>query len=126
MVEVVATDEFKDWYEDLARQTDRSDLNSVTFAVGLLEAKGVSLGHPYSSSIKGTKHPIRELRVQSGGRALRIFYAFDPRRQAVLLLGGDKTGEDRFYETFVPRAERVWEQYLAEQEAGLHNEEGEP
>jgi len=126
MVEVVATDEFKDWYEDLARQTDRMDLKSVTFAVGLLEAKGVSLGHPYSSAIKGTKHPIRELRVQSGGRALRVFYAFDPRRQAVLLLGGDKTGDDRFYETFVPRAERVWEQYLAEQAAGQHDEEGEP
>lgn len=55
MVEVVATDEFKDWYEDLARQTDRTDLRTVTVAVGLLEAKGVSLGHPNSSAINGTK-----------------------------------------------------------------------
>jgi hypothetical protein len=94
--------------------------------VGLLEAKGVSLGHPYSSAIKGTKHPIRELRVQSGGRPLRVLYAFDPRRQAVLLLGGDKTGDDRFYETVVPRAERIWEQYLTELEAGQHDEGGEP
>jgi len=125
MVDVLATDEFRDWYEELGRKTDRTDLKAVTFVVGLLEAKGVSLGHPYSSAIKGSKHPIRELRVQSGGQVLRVFYAFDPRRQAVLLLGGNKTGDDRFYETFVPRAENVWEQYLAEQEAGLHDEDEE-
>lgn len=44
----------------------------------------------------------------------------------MLLLGGDKSGDDCFYEKFVPRAERVWEQYLAEQKAGLQDEEGEP
>jgi hypothetical protein len=49
-----------------------------------------------------------------------------PRRHAVLLLGGDKTGDDRFYETFLPRAERIWEEYLAEQQAGLHDEDGGP
>jgi hypothetical protein len=43
---------------------------------------------------------------------LRVFYAFDPLRRAVLLLGGDKTGDDRFYETFVPHAERIWTEYL--------------
>jgi hypothetical protein len=42
-----------------------------------------------------------------------VFYAFDPRRWAVLLLGGDKTGDDRFYETFVARAEQLWAEYLA-------------
>jgi hypothetical protein len=78
MVEVVATDEFKDWYEALARQTDRTDLRSATFSIGLLEAKGVSLGHPHSSAIRGSRHAIRELRIPSGGRALRVFYAFDP------------------------------------------------
>jgi hypothetical protein len=46
---------------------------------------------------------------------LRVLYAFDPRRDAVLLIGGDKTGDDRFYETHVPRAEQVWERYVAEQ-----------
>lgn len=44
---------------------------------------------------------------------MRVFYAFDPLRRAVLLLGGDKTGDDRFYETFVPRAEQIWAEYLA-------------
>ena len=41
---------------------------------------------------------MRELRVQSGGRPIRVFYAFDPRRMAILLIGGDKTGDDRFYD----------------------------
>lgn len=55
-----------------------------------------------------------ELRVQAGGRPLRIFYAFDPVRQAVLLIGGDKTGQKRFYEIMVPIAERIWKEYLDE------------
>jgi len=110
MVEVVATDEFADWYQDLSQ----SDAMAVARNVGLLEARGTTLGHPRSSAIKGSRYPLRELRIQSGGRPLRVFYAFDPKRQAVLLLGGDKTGDNRFYEKFVPRAESIWEMYLTE------------
>jgi hypothetical protein len=50
---------------------------------------------------------MRELRVQSSGEPLRGFYAFDPRRTAILLIGGDKTGDDRFYETMIPIAEVI-------------------
>ncbi len=57
---------------------------------------------------------MRELRVQSGGRPLRIFYAFDPRRAAILLIGGDKTGDDRFYEKHVPLADDLYDTYLDE------------
>ena len=82
--------------------------------VDLLEARGVRLPFPYSSDIKGAKYALRELRVQSGGRPLRVLYAFDPRRQAVLLLGADKTGlsDKIFYATYVPRSEAIWEEYL--------------
>ena len=59
---------------------------------------------------------MRELRVQSGGRPLRVFYIFDAIRQAVLLVGGDKTGDARFYLAMVPFAEAIWEQYQAERE----------
>lgn len=76
--------------------------------------RGVALGTPYSSAIKGSRYPLRELRVQSGGHPIRILYAFDPKRQAVLLLGGDKTGDDRFYKTHAPKAEGIWETYLAD------------
>jgi hypothetical protein len=110
MVEVVATDEFSAWYQDLSDP----DAEAVTFSVDLLEKLGVTLGHPHSSAINGSRYALRELRVQAQGRPLRVFYAFDPKRQAVLLIGGDKTGDDRFYDRFVPQAERLWEQYLAE------------
>ena len=60
---------------------------------------------------------MRELRVQHQGQPYRVLYAFDPERNAVLLLGGDKGGNDRFYEQVVPRAEALWDQYLAEREA---------
>jgi hypothetical protein len=90
----------------------RKEAEAVARVVGLLEQKGVTLGSPYSSGIKGSQ-VLRELRVQSSGHPLRVFYAFDPLRRVILLLGGDKTGDDRFYETFVPRAEQVWAEYLA-------------
>jgi len=53
---------------------------------------------------------MRELRVQSGGRPVRVFYAFDPRRSAILLIGGDKTGDKRFYETMIPVADRLYDE----------------
>jgi hypothetical protein len=56
---------------------------------------------------------MREMRVQSGGRPLRIFYAFDPRRSAILLIGGDKTGDKRFYERMIPIADTLYDEHLA-------------
>lgn len=112
MVEVITTDEFVAWYDDL----DEDDTKAVVRVVDLLAARGVSLPFPYSSDIKGSNYALRELRVQSGGRPLRILYAFDPLRQAVLLLGADKTGmsNKEFYATYVPQAEDLWEVYLRE------------
>ena len=107
-MEVEATEEFEAWFLAL---TDK-DAQAVARVVGLLEEKGVALGFPHSSDVMGSK-ALRELRVQSAGHPLRVFYAFDPIRRAVLLFGGDKTGDDRFYEKFVPRAERIWAEYPA-------------
>jgi hypothetical protein len=109
VVEIEVTDQFRSWYEGLTA----AEQDPVRRVVNLLAAAGVGLGHPYSSAIEGTVHPLRELRVQSRGRAVRVFYAFDPQRQAVLLLAGDKTGDPRFYERMVPLAERLWLAYLA-------------
>src|SRR5690349_17006874 len=104
MVEVIATEVFAEWYGDLNEQ----DTDAVFRVVGLLEARGVALGFPHSSAIEGSSIALRELRVQSGGRPIRVFYAFDPTRQAVLLIGADKTGDDRFYERMIPISERLW------------------
>ena len=109
--DVEYTDEFGAWWMTL-REAEQEDVSAY---VALLEDRDVRLGHPFSSGINGSRHRhMRELRVQSGGHPIRVFYAFDPRRMAVLLIGGDKTGNDRFYETFVPVADRLYDDHLEE------------
>jgi hypothetical protein len=81
---------------------------------GFLKTKGPQLGYPHSSAISSSQHGhMRELRIQHQGRPLRVLYAFDPRRTAILLLGGDKTGKGRWYEDFVPVADRLYDLHLA-------------
>lgn len=82
--------------------------------VGLLRRFGPALRRPHSGSITSSKHPnVRELIIQHAGRPYRVLYLFDPRRYAILLLGGDKTGDDRWYEKFVPIADRLFDEHLA-------------
>jgi hypothetical protein len=109
--EVEYTDEFGDWWKELNEtQQDR-----IAAAVKLLTMKGPTLGHPFSSAINGSKHRhMRELRVQVGGHPLRVFHAFDPRRSAILLIGGDKTGDDQFYEKYVPFADKLYDIHIEE------------
>ena len=107
--EVEYADEFEDWWNDLSEDEQESVLSYVR----LLEAKGINLGSPQSSDIKGSKHGnMRELRVQHGGDPYRVFYAFDPRRVAMLLIGGCKAGDDRFYEQYVPWADEIYDHHL--------------
>ncbi len=108
--EVEYTDEFGDWWSDLTE----SEQESVRASVKLLEELGPNLRFPHSSGINGSKHGnMRELRVQHAGRPYRVLFAFDPRRCAILLLGGDKTGDDRWYEVNVPIADRLYDEHLA-------------
>jgi hypothetical protein len=55
---------------------------------------------------------MRELRIQHGGRPLRVLYAFDPRRTAILLLGGDKSVDDRWYDRLIPAADALYDAHL--------------
>lgn len=110
MVEVIVTDEFAAWYRGL----EPTDMDAAERLVDLLEAKGVTLAGRYSSAVNGVSFALRELRNQADGRPLRIFYAFDPKRRSVVLIGGNKKGDDRFYETMVRECERIWKEYLAE------------
>ncbi len=72
-----------------------------------------SLPFPYSSGVKGSKHEhMRELRVQHAGNPYRVLYAFDPRRVAILLVGGNKTGDDRWYATIIPIADKLYDDHL--------------
>ena len=106
---VVYTDEFGTWFAQLSGH-QQIDVRAV---IGLLEEEGPRLPFPYSSGIEGSRHGhMRELRIQSGGRALRVFYAFDPRRTAVLLIGGVKGGDKRFYLRTIIRADRLYDAHL--------------
>ena len=81
----------------------------------MLEDLGPQLPFPHSSGVKGSKHGhMRELRIQHQGRPFRVLYAFDPRRATILLIGGDKTGNKRWYEIYVPLADRLYDEHLAQ------------
>jgi hypothetical protein len=109
--EVGFTEEFRDWWNALGQ--DQQD--DVAYSVGLLAELGPALGFPHSSKINGSRHGgMRELRTQSGGRPLRTLYAFDPLRTAILLVGGDKTGDERWYERYVPWADQIYDKHLTE------------
>lgn len=113
--EVEFTDEFQGWYEDTL---DAEEQKSVARVVEMLEEAGTALGHPYSSGIKGSKFPhMRELRIQHQGHPYRVLYAFDPRRAALLLLGGEKTGDDRWYDKMIPQADALYATHLKEIES---------
>lgn len=74
---------------------------------------GSNLRFPHSSDVKGSRFGnMRELRTQHRGKPLRTLYAFDPRRCAILLRGGDKTGDNRWYEMNVPKADAIYEEHL--------------
>lgn len=115
--EIEVSDEFKDWYEPLSEP----EQNSIERVVLMLEEAGPALGFPYSSGIEGSKYRhMRELRVQHEGRPYRVLYAFDPARTALLLLGGDKTGGDRWYEKMIPKADAIYEAHLKTFEKDQH------
>ena len=108
MTVVHETEEFEVWVQCLGR----GDRETVMRMVRLLEEKGVTLGEPHSSALRGSRFPLRELRPKRGASPLRVVYAFDPRREAVVLLGGNKAKEASFYRRAIARAEELWEQHL--------------
>ncbi len=107
--EVEFVDEFGEWWDTLTAE----EQDSIDFSVRLLEEYGPTLGHPHTSKVTTSRHShMRELRVQHEGRPYRVLYAFDPRRAAIMLLGGDKTGNDRWYAENVPVADQRYDAHL--------------
>ena len=106
------TDEFFDWWNEQSILVQEK----TSAVVELLEKEGPSLRFPYSSEIKGSDIALRELRIQQAGHPYRVLYAFDPVRSALLLIGGDKTGDDHWYEKMIPVAEKLFKQHLKELE----------
>lgn len=103
------TDEFEEWLLEL---NDKEKID-VFASINLVKALGPHLGYPHSSKINGSKFShMRELRIQHKGKPYRVLYAFDPSREAILLIGGSKVGDDRWYKKHIPIAERLYEMHL--------------
>ena len=109
--EVEFTDEFGEWWEGLSE----AEQESVRVSVALLQELGPALTRPHADTIRASEfRNMRELRVQHEGCPYRVLYAFDPRRTGILLIGGDKTGNTRWYREFVPKADAIFAQHLRE------------
>jgi len=103
--------EFESWFKEQKDETQKD----IYAYVLVLAQTGPHLGRPYVDSIKGSKFKnMKELRVQSQGNPYRLFFIFDPMRNAVLLIGGNKKGKKKFYENMIRQADDLYEQYLRE------------
>ena len=112
---VILVDEVTNWYLDLVSK-EPATAELVAAAIDLLEADGPTLGRPLVDSIEGSSiRNLKELRPGSRGRSeIRILFAFDPERQAVLLVAGDKAGNwTKWYDDNIPLAERRFEAWLS-------------
>ena len=115
--EIEYTDEFEQWWDTLSE----AEQESIAVSVGLLENMGPNLPRPHSDTVKGSRFSnMKELRTQHAGQPYRTLYAFDPRRTAILLIGGNKTGDNNWYQTFIPIADSLFEKHLEE----IKKEEG--
>ena len=114
--EVEVTDQFREWWDRLT--ADQRE--SVTDRVDLLAQRGPDLGRPVVDRIQTSRHQnMKELRAAKDG-VLRVTLMFDPRRQVILLLGGDKSGEwAAWYRWAVPMADDLYDTYLSVRDEGL-------
>jgi hypothetical protein len=103
------TDQFEGWWSGLS-EGEQIDVDAK---VRLLEELGPALGRPHADTVQGPRHAnMKELRIQHAGRPYRVLFAFDPRRCAILLLGGDKTGNARWYDENISVADRLFDDHL--------------
>ena len=115
--DVEYTDEFEIWWSTLSGL----EQEAIARSVELLARLGPALARPHADTIKGTRLAnLKELRTQCVGQPYRMLFVFDPRRSAILLIGGRKTGEARWYKKMIPLAEKLYAEHLAElRKAGL-------
>ena len=108
--EVEHTDEFEEWWDTISEE----EQEDIALAVEKLEEQGPSLGRPLADTLENSRHAnMKELRPP--GSNIRVFFVFDPRRRAILLIGGDKTGRWReFYEEMIPVADDLYDGDLDE------------
>jgi len=108
---VLFADEFEPEFDSLPLQVQ----DAILARALLLEREGPALGRPHADTLTGSKHAnMKELRCNAADGVWRIAFAFDPDRQAILLVGGDKSGgsEKRFYRQLIARADERFDNHL--------------
>jgi hypothetical protein len=111
MWEAATTEEFDRWFAGPGEDAQAE----VIAKVALLRLLGPRLGRPHADTLNGSKHSnMKELRADTKDRVLRIAFAFDPDRSAILLLGGNKSGvsQKRFYKQLIARADALYDEHL--------------
>lgn len=109
MWEVQWTDQCKEWISQIDDETKEDILSHLM----VLQEKGPSLGRPYVDTISESKlKNLKELRVQSKRKVIRIFFVFTKTRIGLLLAGGDKRGNKRFYDKMIPLVEKIYSEWL--------------
>ncbi|MEA3347256.1 MAG: type II toxin-antitoxin system RelE/ParE family toxin [Candidatus Auribacterota bacterium] len=110
MWDVITTDKFDEWFNSMS-DNDRANILAIML---LLEAKGPALSRPYADTVEGSRFSnMKELRIQSKGKPLRVFFTFDPKRKAILLCAGNKSqNEKRFYKKMIPLADKEYQIHL--------------
>jgi hypothetical protein len=106
-----ATDEFAAWFRGLTG----AEREAVDVKVGLLKLMGPKLGRPHADTLSGSKYAnMKELRADTADAVLRVAFAFDPNREAILLTGGNKTGvnQRRFYKQLISTADEIYRRHL--------------
>ncbi len=104
-------EEFEPEFDELPQEVQ----DAVLARALLLEREGPLLGRPHADTLTGSKHAnMKELRCNAADGVWRIAFAFDPDRQAILLVGGDKSGgsEKRFYKQLIARADERFDHHL--------------
>lgn len=106
--EIEITDQFGEWWQTL----NESERERIRAAVEVLEERGPGLARPYVDTVRDSRHAnMKELRPRGGN--IRILFAFDPRRMAILLIGGDKTHHwQEWYATMIPIADNLYDEHL--------------
>ena len=118
MWEIKRTEELAKWTKTLDGDAREAILKNII----ILKEIGPNLGRPYVDTLKQSRHKnMKELRIQNKKRLFRILFIFDPDRKAVLLIGGDKYGDKRFYEKIVPIADNLFDKYLASRRKNENN-----
>ena len=112
MWKVSTTELFDAWFAEM----DAEAQAEIIAKVELLKIFGPRLGRPHADTLSGSKHAnLKELRAATATKALRVAFAFDPERKAVLLVAGNKAGvgEKRFYKQLIAAADALWDAHLA-------------